>query len=139
MLTYYCPHCWAIVSETDTVCPACGYELEQFQQLPFEEKLLGALHHAVSERQIMAAQILGNIHSPRALVEFEKIIDGGEENYYLLRAILLATAKINHPDRMKILLKATHNPSELVSRLAKELLERLEQNHEPDPWDHHTG
>jgi len=43
---------------------------------------------------MMAAQILGNIHSQRALAEFQKIIEGEETNYFFRRAVLLATAKL---------------------------------------------
>ncbi|NPV87093.1 MAG: zinc-ribbon domain-containing protein [Anaerolineae bacterium] len=33
MLTYYCPHCWAIIAENAAVCPHCGYPLEAFDTL----------------------------------------------------------------------------------------------------------
>ncbi len=139
MLTYYCPNCWTIVRETDKVCPNCSYKLTEFDGLSFEDKLLAALHHAVPERQIMAAQILGNIHSQQALPEFQKIIEAGEENYFLLRAVLSATAKINHPNRIMILQKAISNPSKLVSDLANQLLLHISENKNMDEWDRNTG
>lgn len=139
MLTYYCPSCWTIVQDTDNVCPACGYDLAEFQEHSFEDKLLGALYHAVPERQIMAAQILGNLQSQRAMAEFLKIVDSDEENYFYLRAVLIAAAKIDHPDREIILRKATHHHSDLVARLASELLEQLRQNQDINQWDRHTG
>jgi len=85
---------WVIVNDTEKVCPNCGYKLAEFHELAFEKKLLGALHHSVPEQRMMAAQILGNIHRQRALAEFQKIIEGEETNYFLLRAVLLATAKL---------------------------------------------
>ena len=139
MLSYYCPNCWEILDKNEQICPHCGYVLEKFQELAYEEKLLAALHHSVPERRIMAAQILGNIHSHRALAEFKKIIEGEETNYFFLRAVLFATAKINHPNRIIILQKATRKPSTLVSDLANQLLLLLSENKNIDEWDRHTG
>jgi DNA-directed RNA polymerase subunit RPC12/RpoP len=139
MLTYYCPHCWQIVTEEQKTCPHCGYVLDKFKNYVYEDKLLAALHHSVPERRIMAAQILGIRECIQALPEFGRIIASDETNYFFLRAILLATSKIVHPEREAILLKATRHPSQLVSRLAKELLQGLHQDHIPDKWDRHTG
>jgi len=139
MVTFYCPHCWETVNLNQEKCPHCGYFLDDFKKLNFEEKLLTALHHTVLERRIMAAQILGIQGSQKAIPEFRKIIESGEMNYYFLRSILLSVAKIDHPDREEILKKASHHPSELVASLARNLLKDLAMNREPDTWDHHTS
>lgn len=139
MLTYYCPHCWAIIAEDAAVCPHCGYPLEAFDALAYEDKLLAALHHTIPERRIMAAQILGNRKSLRALSEFEQIIASGETNYFLMRAVLLAVAKSASPDRRRLLEMAARSPSALVAALAKELLTRLDQNPAFDAWDRCPG
>jgi len=125
MLTYYCPNCWTIVTETEKICPICGYILEEFEKMEYEDKLLAALHHPVPERRIMAAQILGDLKSQRALPEFLKIFIGGEQDYFFLRSILLATVKVNHPVRMLILEEASRHPSTLVSKLANELIAQM--------------
>jgi hypothetical protein len=139
MLTYYCPNCWISIDKSDKKCPGCGYAIEDFNQLTFEDKLLASLHHSVPERQIMAAQILGNLKSERALVEFRKIIESKENNYFLLRAILLATVKINQPARDIILKIASQHSSILVSDLAKELIAQLSNNMDFKEWDRNTG
>lgn len=139
MLTYYCPECWKIVNETDIVCPHCGFQLTEFHELDFEEKLLSSLKHSIPERKIMAAQILGNINSGKALIEFQNIIESGETNYYILRSILIATAKIDDPLRMTILQNAIHNASTLISELAKSLVQMVIEHKNIDTWDHHTG
>ena len=139
MLTYYCPNCWTIVAETDKICPNCGYILEEFEKMDYEDKLLAALHHPVPERQIMAAQILGDLKSQRALPEFLKIIIGGEQDYFFLRSILMATAKVNHPDRILILEEASRHSSTLVSKLAIELIDQIKANGSSGEWDQHTG
>lgn len=139
MLTYYCPNCWTIVSEGQQTCPNCGYDLSQFEKFSFEDKLLAALHHSVPERRIMAAQILGNRESQRAVPEFRKIIESDEDDYFFLRAVLLAVSKINHPDREPILQLASQHRSDLVRHLADELIQQLQQDNQTDRWDHHTG
>jgi DNA-directed RNA polymerase subunit RPC12/RpoP len=139
MLTYYCPNCWAIVSEDQQTCPNCGYILDKFKEFTFEDKLLAALRHSVPERRIMAAQILGNRRSQWSIPEFRKIIESDEGDYFFLRAVLLAVSKINHPDRELILQKASRHQSELVRNLANEIIHHLQQNDQTDRWDQHTG
>lgn len=139
MLTYYCPNCWKSVDASLHACPACGYELQGFDQLAFEDKLLAALNHSVPERRIMAAQILGNLKSRRALVEFEKIIRNTDSDYFTLRAVLLATAKIDHPKRNTILQLARAHESVLVSNLANNLIARIARGDEIQEWDQNTG
>jgi hypothetical protein len=139
VLTFYCPKCWEIVEKTDRRCPHCGFDLTEFNQLAFEDKLLAALHHSVAERKMMAAQILGNIGSLRALPVFFDLVTQPEMDYFFMRAVLLAAAKIDHPDRDVILQKASEHPSELIANLAKELLAQLSQQKDIGKWDRHTG
>ncbi len=139
MLTYYCPNCWTIVKKDQRVCPNCGFVLDQFEKQTFEDKLLAALYHTVPERRIMAAQILGNRGSQKAVAEFRKIIESNEEDYFFLRAVLLAVSKINHPDRDSILQIAAHHPSELVRSLAEGLISQLKQDNPSNRWDRYTG
>lgn len=97
------------------------------------------MHHSVPERKMMAAQILGNIHSFKALQEFREIIENGESNYYILRTILIAAAKIDHPERISILQTATQHTSNLISELAIKLLCMVEEGNNIEELDHHTG
>ena len=139
MLTYYCPNCWEIIAEGQSSCPNCGYILNDFIKYDYDDKLIAALRHSVPERRIMAAQILGIRQCKRALPEFTKILESGEENYFFLRAVLLAVAKIDDPARKIILGKALHHPSRLVAHLAKDVLDGLENRRQPEEWDKSTG
>lgn len=139
MLTFYCPHCWALLTEEQRTCPNCGYILDGVKESDFEDKLLAACSHAVPKRRIMAAQILGIRESRRALPEFLKIITSSETNYFFIRAVLLATVKINHPGRESILQKATQHRSALVAQPTRELLDEFERGQRPDRGDRHTG
>jgi len=139
MLIYYCPNCWSTVTGDDITCPKCGYELGVFQQLDYEEKLLNALHHTVSERRVMAAQILGNLQSERALNEFQKILESGETDYYFVRILLISIAKSNSPRKLDILNLATTNSSTLIRRLASHLIHVVKNGDDIDEWDRFTG
>lgn len=139
MLTYYCPKCWRVVEEGQRVCPSCGYLLDDFTHLDFDDKLIAALHHSVAERKIMAAQVLGIRRCKRALPEFKKVLGSDENNYFFLRAILLAVLKIDDPDCEEILARATKHNSELISQLAVELLGELHSGKNRGQWDRHTG
>ena len=110
------------MDQNQATCPDCGFILEEFSQLSYEGKLLSSLYHIVPERRIMAAQILGDLKSQAALKEFKNIVYSMETDYYFLRVVLQAVAKFDDPDRLKIIRKATSNPSILVSSLAKEFL-----------------
>ncbi|MEJ5201833.1 MAG: HEAT repeat domain-containing protein [Anaerolineales bacterium] len=138
MLTFYCPNCWTELQENTRKCPHCGYEVDHFESSSYEDKLLAALNHPLPERRIMAAQILGNLGSQRALKEFKNIIQA-ETDYFFLRAVLIASAKISSPDRFQILQLATKHESKLVRDLAVELLNQLTSGQEHDQWDRHTG
>jgi len=126
MLTYYCPNCWKELKGNEKICPFCGAELQNFSEIEFEEKLLSALYHPVSERRNIAAQVLGNRKCIKAIPEFLKIIKSGKQDFYFLKEVLLAVAKINHPLRDDILRIGSEHPSELVSKYAKELIRNLE-------------
>jgi len=125
MATYYCPNCWKIIEQNQNTCPDCGFVLEEFSKLSYEEKLQSSLSHPVPERRIIAAQILGELKSKDAFEQFKKIVYSNNPDYYFMKVILKAVAGFNHPDCLKILKKATRNPSILVSTFAQELIDEL--------------
>lgn len=129
MLTYYCPHCWHTLDGEVAVCPYCGYDLSAFESLPYTQKLIYALHHPIPERRVIAAQVLGELGAREALPAFEALLDelqGEQYDYYLLRAVLEATARIPDPRRVVLLRRATHHPADLIARLAQDLLAQVE-------------
>jgi hypothetical protein len=123
MVTYFCPHCWEIIPENVQVCPACGYELDQYNRLSFEEKLLLSLEHPVLEQRTLAVQTLGKLGSLTALDPLERIIWDFQSNPYLVRAALEAVAAIPSPRSRKILARATVHPFHLIREKAQALLD----------------
>ena len=122
MVTYFCPHCWEMIPEDAQVCPACGYELERYNQLSFEEKLLLSLEHPVLEQRILAVQTLGKLGSLAALDPLERFIWDFHSNPYLVRTALEAVAAIPAPRSRKILNQATVHPFHLIRKKALALL-----------------
>lgn len=127
------------MTNDDRFCSRCGYQLDEFHQLEYEQKLLAALHHTVPERRIMAAQILGNLHSERAMDEFERIIKSCETDYYFMRVILLSVAKMDSSKKKKLLKIAASNPSTLIARFADRLLTMIDNGQDISEWDRFTG
>ncbi|MGB9800256.1 MAG: HEAT repeat domain-containing protein [Thermanaerothrix sp.] len=129
MLTYYCPHCWHTLEGKATLCPYCGYDLSEFESLSYPQKLIHALHHPIPERRVIAAQVLGELGAAEALPAFEALLDKLQDeqyDYYLLRAVLEAVARIPDPRRVALLRRATHHPADLIARLAHDLLAQVE-------------
>ncbi len=139
MITYYCPECWQTVDAKDKICPHCGYSLEEFSRLDYHQKLLDALHHTIPERRMIAAQILGNLKIQEAVPILKDILATETEDYYFLRTVLLALAKIDHPERLEIIQNATHHPSSLVRSFAIRLLEKIKNNEIIETWDKFSG
>jgi HEAT repeat protein len=124
MLTFFCPNCWNRIAEDADQCPHCGYALSAAASLSYEERLVLALRHSVTEYRVTAARILGQRGAAIALPEFRRIIET-ERDYYLLRAVLYALLNIDSPQSAELLTAATRHPSRLVSRLAHQLADRM--------------
>lgn len=138
-MTYFCPNCWHRLTEAAKTCPQCGSALDAFDQSSFEEKLIAALNHPIPENRQMAAQILGHLGCRRALPAFAALVADADLDFFFLRAVLMATARISDPGRMEVLRKALEHPSGLVQREAAELIRAVENNLPLDDWDHYAG
>ncbi len=121
MVTFYCPNCWSFVLPEMKRCPECGYDLEAFSELSYEDKLLNALSHPIQENRVMAIQILGEIGSQKALPKFEAMLNNEKVDVYVVQAILWATSKIGGAESSAILKKARRHSSSLVRNLAEKL------------------
>jgi HEAT repeat protein len=111
------------------VCPACGYILEDYSRLSLEEKLVMSLSHPVLDSRMMAVRILGKLGSVQALPEFDKMISDQEADFYLLQEVIRTLPKIQHPNSIELLRKASLHSSPMVSRLAVEQLEKTDRNY----------
>jgi HEAT repeat protein len=124
MLTFYCPNCWKNISEGSRICPNCAHDLSQYSQREFEEKLISALNHPIQDNRIMAIQILGDLRSTSSLHPFEQILHTETQDFYVLKAVLEAIAKIDDPQGQALLEQAESHPSMLVRHLARILMDQ---------------
>jgi len=126
MITYYCPNCWAEISEAEKVCPECGYNLADYSHLTLEQKLVLSLCHPILDSRMMAVQILGNLGSALALPEYKNILEDENSDIYLLMEVVKALPKIHDPQIILLLQEACQHHSSLVRNSAEEQLSKLE-------------
>ncbi len=93
--------------------------------LSYDERLVLALRHSVTEYRVTAARILGQRGAVTALPAFKRIIET-EHDYYLLREVLYALLNIKDPLSAELMQQAAEHPSRLVSQLAQELSTRIQ-------------
>lgn len=124
MATFFCPNCWHTINHDTARCQECGYEIHKDNQRSYEKKLIAALDHPVQENRILAAQVLGDLHSTRSLRYFRKILTNNQSDYYFSHAILEALKKIPHPKSHTIMREALHNGIPLIVREAREFLRK---------------
>jgi HEAT repeat protein len=120
-VTYFCPACWHEVDHEAARCSACGADLRGYADLSYEDKLLVALNHPVREYRMMAVQTLGRLRSQRAVPSFARLLET-EVDYYLLRQVLDALARIGGPDAEALIRGATRHRSTLVRSVAEAVL-----------------
>lgn len=116
----FCPDCFAEAAPGAMTCPVCGPELESDRR-GYEDKLLRALHHPIPDHQIMAARVLGEHRSERAIPELAGLLSQNPD-YYLAREVLAALLKIGSPKSLHVLEEAGHGRSRLIRDFARELL-----------------
>lgn len=66
MITWFCPECFAEVDPKAERCPSCGASTEADDRT-YEQKLVRALNHHLSDRRLLAARILGERRSRAAV------------------------------------------------------------------------
>ncbi len=66
-LIQFCPNCWAENLIEATVCDRCATSLSETEPVSYDQKLMRALHHPISETREMAAMLLGQRRDRHAL------------------------------------------------------------------------
>jgi HEAT repeat protein len=97
VITWFCPECFAEVDAGAERCPACG-SLTDADDRTYEEKLMRALHHHLSDRRLLAARILGAIRSRGAVPELAEAAADRTDPYVAAEAARsLALIQPDHP------------------------------------------
>lgn len=125
-LTWFCPRCWLEVEADATICPRCGYDLQAYEQLPFEDKLILALGSPIEDSRIVATQLLARLRSRAAVPAFARLIET-ESSVYVLCEVARALAVIDHPQARALLARLSAHESILVQHCAGAALEATRQ------------
>lgn len=131
-LVQFCPKCWAINVMEATTCEQCAAPLAPDEPVLYDQKLLRALHHPVTETREMAARLLGyrrDRHALPALTTrlFEETDTG------VLCAISSALGQLGSCQAVAALAKRLAQPNALVVALA--LVDALAALTESGCWE----
>ncbi|MDW8097079.1 MAG: hypothetical protein RMI44_02980 [Aquificaceae bacterium] len=124
-ILYFCPACWSVVEKEDKVCPACGYDLTEFHQLPYEYKLIMALEHPVKEMRKNVIYTVGRKDLEIALPHLE-LMASRETDPLILMEIADALSRMSSSEAMNLLrLLAQHQYPVVRSRANMHLQKKL--------------
>lgn len=99
-MTWFCPSCFAEVPETAATCLHCGADLLGWSR-DFEAALVGALHHPMHDRRLMAARILGQRRAVAAVPALISVADDSRDPYLAAEAVRALVA-IGTPDGLAV-------------------------------------
>ncbi len=122
-ITYFCPACWSVISQKDVVCPNCGYNLNEFHNMPYEYKLIMALEHPIREMRLNVIHTIGKKDLAMALPHLEHMVRR-EADPIVLMALADALIKMSHPEALETLRILANHRYPVVRSRAKALLER---------------
>jgi HEAT repeat protein len=115
-LIQFCSDCWAENLLGATVCERCGTPLSETEPIFYDQKLMRALHHPVSETREMAALLLGQRQDRHALqVLLSRLLE--ETNIGVLCAISQALGQLGDCKAVTSLAKRLAQPLALVVAL----------------------
>jgi HEAT repeat protein len=65
---HYCTWCFAQIPAGTVVCPDCGTNLDDYaRHTPYQDRLIHALHHPLSETRMGAIIALGKMADPKTI------------------------------------------------------------------------
>lgn len=95
-MTWFCMACFAEVPPDAARCPACGASTDR--ERSYEQRLLAALSHRLSDRRLLAAELLGRIRSRAAIPRLaEFALDATDPYLQAAAARALARIDADHP------------------------------------------
>jgi HEAT repeat protein len=125
MVTFYCPNCWAEVSEHATLCPHCYADIsERISQANYIDKLIAALRHKEPTTPVRAAWILGERREQKAVAPLAKIVKKASDAS-LVESAVEALGKIGGNAATAAVRPAAHHSSLRVRVKARDVLREL--------------
>jgi HEAT repeat protein len=122
MITYYCPHCWREVPETEKICAHCGVDIPAvLSELDYVDRLIAALSHSEPSVPIRASWILGELQCERAVDALLDVLHGRADPY-IKAAAVEALGKIGTPAALAVLHELAEAGPVLLRHQAKKFI-----------------
>ncbi len=84
-MKFYCPHCWAEISQGATICPVCGADVTQTGE-DGVTRYIAALRHPVLDRAGLACAMLAEPGDARAISPLIALVESRSRSFDLLCA-----------------------------------------------------
>ncbi len=91
---YFCPNCFAEIEEHTRTCPQCGFQLDQWDDLDYDQKLMAAIHHKETFTRMRAVYFLGERRTQAAIEPLQAAFLAATDPYFKAE-ILSALWKID--------------------------------------------
>jgi HEAT repeat protein len=125
MMAFFCPACWAEVSEQATTCPRCNANItEHISQADYVEKLIAALSHKEPTTPVRAAWILGERLEKKAVPALTRIVHKAADAF-LVESAVEALGKIGGKAAVAAVRTALRHSSLRVRVKAREALMKI--------------
>lgn len=120
MVYFFCPNCWKEISEKDLICPYCNYNLDAFNLLDYNEKLIIALKHPIKEIRRTIVFIIGEKKLKEAVEELERLANE-EDDPIILFEIAKALIKIGSEKSEQILKTMSSHRFPIVAHYSQKI------------------
>lgn len=121
MLTYYCWHCYGQNREANGRCDQCGREIATPSSASFDDQLLWALKHPLTERRMLAVHAIAQRRLLRAREQLQTLLS--DPDAYLAAAALEALVALDGLEPHRVTLEQVRESgAALVRAVACELL-----------------
>jgi len=118
VLTYFCWHCYGENRSESGQCEHCQHEIASPQGTTFEDRLIWALRHPLTERRMVAVRAIGTRRLTRARQELRTLVS--DQDPYLAAAALEALVEMDgreaHHDLVDQLRRSGAAPVRAVAR-----------------------
>lgn len=119
--TWFCPQCWSEIARGEETCARCGADVAALSRADYESKLIRALQHRMADRRLIAARVLGQIRSSKAVPALIKLAERSDDPYAAAEAVS-ALARIDDAAAREYVRKARRHPSAVVRQAASQAI-----------------
>lgn len=110
----HCPRCWEALGNPVTLCPACGFNVQEFwNSEDCLEKFILALSHPEPNTQINAAWTLGKLKDARAVNPLINLVKNAP-NDNVAKAAVKALGEIGTQEARTFLSTLAYHPSKMI-------------------------